>query len=103
MRKTATCFRRLAGLESQGDLVTRLLMGITRVPIWIIGVISILTKSPDPLSKHGCSISLNLLVTQPGWANKYTDHFNGGLLWNIDRDPLPHSPSSTRKSSRILC
>ena len=33
-------------LEGQGDLVSRLIMGITRVTIWVIGVISLLTKSP---------------------------------------------------------
>ena len=32
-------------LEGQGDLVSRLRMGIVGVPIWLIGVISILTKS----------------------------------------------------------
>ena len=33
-------------LEGQGDLVTRLLMGISRVTIWVIGVINLLIKSP---------------------------------------------------------
>ena len=33
-------------LGGQGDRVTRLLMGITRVTIWVIGVINLLTKSP---------------------------------------------------------
>ena len=33
-------------LEGQGDLVSRLIMGIIGVTIWLIGVISILTKSP---------------------------------------------------------
>ena len=47
---------RLAGLEwvqglgfrveGQGDLVSRLRMGIIRVTTWVIGVIDLLTKSP---------------------------------------------------------
>ena len=32
-------------LEGQGDLVSRLIMGIFRVTIWDIGVINLLTKS----------------------------------------------------------
>ena len=33
-------------LEGNGDLVHRLVIGITRVTIWVIGIINILTKSP---------------------------------------------------------
>ena len=33
-------------LEGQGDLVTRLIMGIIGVTIWVIKVINLLTKSP---------------------------------------------------------
>ena len=33
-------------LEGQGDLVSRLIMGITRVTIWVIWVTNLLTKSP---------------------------------------------------------
>ena len=33
-------------LGGQGDLVSRLIMGITRGTIWVMGVISLLTKSP---------------------------------------------------------
>ena len=33
-------------LEGHGDLVSRLIRGITRVTIWVIGVINLLTKSP---------------------------------------------------------
>ena len=33
-------------LEGQGDLVNRLIMGIIRVTIWVIGVINLLTKYP---------------------------------------------------------
>ena len=33
-------------LEGQGDLVTRLIIGIIGVTIWVIGVINLLTKSP---------------------------------------------------------
>ena len=33
-------------LEGQGDLVSRLIMGIIGVIIWVIGVIILLTKSP---------------------------------------------------------
>ena len=36
----------LGYLGGQGDLVSGLIMGITRVTIWIIGVINLLTKSP---------------------------------------------------------
>ena len=34
------------GLVGPGDLVSRVMMGITRVTSWVIGVINILTKSP---------------------------------------------------------
>ena len=34
------------GLKGQGDLVSGSIMGITRVTIWAIGVINLLTKSP---------------------------------------------------------
>ena len=33
-------------LEGQGDLVSGLIMGITRVTIWVRGVITLPTKSP---------------------------------------------------------
>ena len=33
-------------LEGQGDLVGGLIIGISRVTIWVIGVIKLLTKSP---------------------------------------------------------
>ena len=33
-------------LEGQGDLASRLIMGITRVTIWVIWVTNLLTKSP---------------------------------------------------------
>ena len=35
-------------LGGQGDLVSRLIMGIDGVTIWVIGVINLLTKSPWP-------------------------------------------------------
>ena len=35
-----------AYLEGQGDLVTRLIMGIIGVTVWVLGVINLLTKSP---------------------------------------------------------
>ena len=43
--KTKGCFVR-PYLEAQGDLVSRLRIGIIGVTIWLIGVISILTESP---------------------------------------------------------
>ena len=33
-------------LEGQGDLVSGLIMGISRVTTWVIGVIKLLSKSP---------------------------------------------------------
>ena len=33
-------------LKGQGDLVTRLIMGITGVTIWVIAVMNLLTKPP---------------------------------------------------------
>ena len=33
-------------LEGQGDLISRSIMGIFRVTIWVIGAINLLTKSP---------------------------------------------------------
>ena len=32
------------------DLVSRLRMGITRLTIWVIGVLNLLTEYPDPPS-----------------------------------------------------
>ena len=37
-------------LEGQGDLVSGLIMGIIWVPIWVIGVINLLTKSSAGLA-----------------------------------------------------
>ena len=37
-------------LEGQGDLVNRLVMGITWVTMRVIRLIDLLTKSPDPPS-----------------------------------------------------
>ena len=37
-------------LEGQGDLVSGLIVGIIRVIIWVIGVINLLTRAPDPPS-----------------------------------------------------
>ena len=42
----------VVGLGDQGDLVTRSMMGITGVMIWLRGVRSLLTNSPDPLSRR---------------------------------------------------
>ena len=33
-------------LEGHGDLITRIIMGIIGVTIWVIGVINLLSKSP---------------------------------------------------------
>ena len=33
-------------LEGNGDLVSRLIMGINRVTMWVVGHIHLLTKSP---------------------------------------------------------
>ena len=44
-------------LAGQGDLVSRLIIGITRVTIWFIGVSNLLTKllsPPDPPSRCSC-------------------------------------------------
>ena len=38
-------------LEGQGDLVSRLTMGIIQITIWVRGVINLLTKSPCPSKK----------------------------------------------------
>ena len=35
-------------LEGQGDLVTRLIVGIIGVAKWVIGVVNLLPKSPCP-------------------------------------------------------
>ena len=35
-------------MEGQGDLVSGLIMGITRVTIWVVGIMNLLTKSPSP-------------------------------------------------------
>ena len=39
---------RISHLEGQGDLVNRLLVTITRVTIWVLGAINLLTKPPRP-------------------------------------------------------
>ena len=41
LRYDATCY-----LEGQGDLISRSIMGISRVTTWVIGAINLLTKSP---------------------------------------------------------
>ena len=33
-------------LEGQGDLVNGSIIGISRITIWVIGVVNLLTKSP---------------------------------------------------------
>ena len=38
-------------LEGHGDLVSRLIIRITRVTTWVFGVMNLLTKSPDPPSR----------------------------------------------------
>ena len=43
--------RQTNSLEGQGDVTSRLIMGISKVIIWVIGAINLLTKfSPDPSS-----------------------------------------------------
>ena len=37
-------------LEGQGDIRSRLTVGIIRVTIWVIGVLTYLLSSPDPPS-----------------------------------------------------
>ena len=39
-------FENNPNLGGQGDLVSRLIMGINGVTIWVIGVTNLLTKSP---------------------------------------------------------
>ena len=39
-------------LEGHGDLVSRLIMGMIGLMIWLIGVINPLTKSPCPSKYH---------------------------------------------------
>ena len=46
VHKDACGYVKICYLGGQGDLVSGLIMGITRVTIWIIGVINLLTKSP---------------------------------------------------------
>ena len=36
--------------EGHGDVVSRLIMGVIRLLIWLIGAINLLTKSPKPPS-----------------------------------------------------
>ena len=38
-------------LEGQGDLVSRLLTGISRVTFWVIGIINCLLRLHDPPSR----------------------------------------------------
>ena len=45
-RKPFTWVLDLQYLGGQFDLVSRLIMGINGVTIWVIGVINLLTKSP---------------------------------------------------------
>ena len=49
MRQNVRCIlKRSRYLEGQGDLVCRLILGIIRVTMWVI---NILTQSPDPPSR----------------------------------------------------
>ena len=65
------------------DLVSRRIIGIIRVTIWVIGVTSILTKSPDPpsgtvLSKQKASTCRRAIST----GNSYTsDRGYTRVLW----------------------
>ena len=44
-------------LEGQGDLVSRLIIGISGVTVWLIGFISILGRSPGPpSSSYNCQM-----------------------------------------------
>ena len=43
---TSIKFLSTASLGGQGDLVSRLIREITKVTIWVIGVINLVTKSP---------------------------------------------------------
>ena len=60
-------------LEGKGDLGSRLVMGIIGVTVWVIGVINLLTKSPDPPSRcqsrlsgqRSTSASNCIWLTQP--------------------------------------
>ena len=38
-------------LEVAGDLARRLIMGMTRVTIWVLGLLSYLLSPPDPPSR----------------------------------------------------
>ena len=54
-------------MEGQGDLVSRLIMGITRVILWFLGVISLLSP-PDPASRLCQKIGVL------GFQARHSDH-----------------------------
>ena len=51
-----------------GDLVSRLIMGIIRVTIWVIGVINLVTKSPDTPSRIKSTGSRDQSSTARGYC-----------------------------------
>ena len=60
-------------LEGHGDLVSRLRMGISRDTIWVIGVINVLTKPPDPPSNGSRTLSM---VNTYGGVTTDGSHFS---------------------------
>ena len=47
-------------LEGQGDVVSRSIRGITRVPIWVTRVINLITRSPKPPSRMNQKVLYSL-------------------------------------------
>ena len=63
----------------RGDLVSRVIMGVSKVTIWVIGVTNLLTKSPDPPSKSSSSVDrANHLLH---FGNTIFGTIVGHLMW----------------------
>ena len=79
-------------LGGKGDLVSRLVMGIIGVTIWVIGVINLLIKSPDPPSRcqsrlsgqRSTSASNCIWLTQP-----FEIRLQGTMGFWIHQNPVP--------------
>ena len=58
----ATMIFKIQYLEGQGDLVSRFIMGIIGVTLWVMGFLTFLLSPPDPPSKDSRHVEFFILV-----------------------------------------
>ena len=74
----ATMIFKIQYLEGQGDLVSRFIMGIIGVTLWVMGFLTFLLSPPDPPSKDGTHVEFLILVA----------HLFCGLDFENDDSPM---------------